>query len=515
MNTLTQAPATAPAIDRSMNGWRPLFYFTVFWGALIPWLAPHPPMIDLPQHAAQLMLLKAMAVGGSPWLDLFRLNPYTPYFIGFGLALPLAFVMTAAAALKTLLTVAYLCFVFASVQLRRQFGADSRMDWMAVPVFFGFTYLWGFFTFLVAAPVALWFILLADRHAGDTTARRSAGLVALGLVLMLSHGLCFLFACGIGGALATVNARSLRGWMRALIPYVVLGVVLVAYSAVRSRAEAQFGMPPTVPAINWHVGLRHEILVYPFGAQWHPLLVFACAALLAAPFALGLRLAPLRDLRRWVPAAMLFLVLGFVPHFAFETAFLYQRFGLFLFPIYALLFVAHTGAEGTWGPRRIAGLALLVLACWAVLGLQSVRTVRFAEEAAAFEEVTARIEPGQRALALIFDSKSQAFDGAGLYVHYASWYQAERSGHVDFNFAWLPQLIVRFKPEQLTPVAPTFARRPESFDWRLHRGTDYRYFFVRGDDRAFREAIRYAECAPLVVSERGPWKVYEHAKCRK
>ena len=51
---------------------RLLFALTVFWGAAIVWLAPHPPMIDLPQHAGQLALLKQLLFGQSPWADLFQ-----------------------------------------------------------------------------------------------------------------------------------------------------------------------------------------------------------------------------------------------------------------------------------------------------------------------------------------------------------------------------------------------------------------------------------------------------------
>src|SRR3954451_16068160 len=77
-----------------------LFMFTVLCSALIFWLAPHPPMIDLPQHAAQVTLLRDMLLGQSPWADYFHINVFTPYIIGYGLALPLSFIMPIAAAMK-------------------------------------------------------------------------------------------------------------------------------------------------------------------------------------------------------------------------------------------------------------------------------------------------------------------------------------------------------------------------------------------------------------------------------
>ena len=70
-----------------------LFLLTSAWGMLIFWLAPHPPMIDLPEHAAQVALLRDLLLGQSPWGDLFRINLFTPYLLGYALALPLSFLM--------------------------------------------------------------------------------------------------------------------------------------------------------------------------------------------------------------------------------------------------------------------------------------------------------------------------------------------------------------------------------------------------------------------------------------
>ena len=64
-----------------------LFLLAALWGAGIFWLAPHPPMVDLPQHAAQVALLRDLLQGASPWADFFRVNWITPYLIGYGLAL--------------------------------------------------------------------------------------------------------------------------------------------------------------------------------------------------------------------------------------------------------------------------------------------------------------------------------------------------------------------------------------------------------------------------------------------
>ena len=140
-----------------------LFVLTVIWGASIFWIAPRPPMTDLAQHAGQVALIHELLTGTSPWADVFRLNFFTPYLLGYGVALALSFFMPVAVTLKVTLSLAYVAFVFALVKLRQRFSADPRLDWFFLLSFFGPAYAWGFLTFLTAAPVAIFFILLADR----------------------------------------------------------------------------------------------------------------------------------------------------------------------------------------------------------------------------------------------------------------------------------------------------------------------------------------------------------------
>lgn len=495
-----------------------LFYATLVWGAANIWIAPHPPMVDLPQHAGQLALLKQLATGDSPWRGLFQVNPFTPYMIGFGLALPLSFILPVAATLKLLLTCAYLVFVYLCVILRKHFQADARLDWLFLLGFFGFAFKWGFFTFLVAAPLALWLILLADRYAQNPSAARGGAVGLAGLVLLFSHGLAFLFSCGVGVALVTARARTVRGWLVMLWPFAWLALALGLYFVFRASSEAVFQAPATVPAIMWQFGLRHEVLGYMFGMRWQPLFILAAVVTLGFPWVAGLR--PNWSRRAaLIPFVVLGLLLTFVPHFIFETALVYQRFALFLLPMYAWIFTSArmpAGMDVGTPNRRVAGaaLALLIATTWSVLAFNSVKTLQFAREAADFDQMQARLAPGQRALALIYDTNSETDPGDRVFRHYASWYQAERGGLVDFNFAWVQPQIVRYRPQMRPPIYLDFALRPQMFEWERHRGADYRYFFMRTGGALAVDPFRGAECAPTLLVESGRWKTYEQQNCQ-
>ena len=496
-----------------------LFILAALWGAAIFWLAPHPPMIDLPQHAAQVALLRDLLQGASPWADFFRINWLTPYLIGYGLALPLSLIMPVAAALKLLLSLAYLAFVFMCVRLRRHFGADARLDWLFLLTFFGFAYTWGFFTFLVAAPIGLWFLLLADRYAHAPSLRHAIGVTVVGLVLLASHGLVFVFAVGTGFLLLAAHARSWRTLMPTLWPYVIFGLTSLVYFLISREVSSGLALHQTLPqTLLWGNGPRiPDTLIYPLSANVQGLSVllplFTVLFMIAAPWLMGARI----DFERrssWLPHAVIVLIMLMVPSYALNTQFLYQRFALFLLPTYAWIFTRRTEPADIDDRRNVRlVMSLLILLCFAMLSVYSLRAWRFGQESADIDRLTAMIEPGQRALTLVFDTNSEADNNLKIYSHYPAWYQAEHQGLVDFNFAWFPPQIVRYRPEHLPAVRPGFEWHPERFDWREHGGQNYRYFFVRPASQSPQRLFEDAPCPPRLLMSRGSWAVYENLSC--
>lgn len=498
----------ASTLHRLLRG---LFWLTVAWGAAIVWLAPHPPLQDLPQHAGQLALLRHLLEGGSPWAAMFQITPLSPYLVGFGLTLPLSYLMPVAAAFQLVLSLAYVAFVGVCVLLRRHFGGDARLDWLFLCSYFGFAYQWGFFTFLIAAPLALGLILLTDRHAARGSGRSGLAVMLVGVLLIFTHSLVFAFAMLMSLALWALRSRHdpLTGLKRAW-PLADVGLVLLAYAMARAPTEAALALPATVPGVMWQLGVRHEVLAYAFGMKWVPAYAAAALAFAAAPFLLGLRIHGRRQPAALLIFGLLLVGLNVVPSFVFESAMVYQRFALFLFPAYAWIFAAPqpaAKAPARW--RHAAALLMLVLACWSLLALNSKRTLDFARESADFDRVVSRLEPGERALALIHDTASPATGNAGAYVNHASWYQAERGGLVEFSYAWLPQQVVRYRLEARPPVGVGFSWRPKQFDWQQHQADRYRYFFVRGGDSEAASLFKGAPCAPRLVAQDGQWRVFE------
>ena len=475
---------------------------TVALGAALFWIAPRPPMGDLPQHAAQVAMLRDLLHGGSRWSELVEINWRTPYLVGCAFATALSFVMPIMTALKTLLTISFFAFAFAGALLRKELGADERLDWLWLPGFFGLSFDYGFLTYLVAAPVGLVFLRQAVRAARAPDWREAARVVLAGVLLFFSHGLVFVFALAVAIAMLALR-RELS--LRSLAPYAILVLVAVAafvdarihhplLAGGAARTDFEWDKPG-----GWHRSfafLAYVVTSTPRDLVFVPVVL----AMLVAP--LALRDRPSRDRAALAPLAVVVLVWLFAPSEIAKTTYLYQRFALFLLPAWALAFSAKD-------VPRVRGeivQGVLAIACLVFFGGIAVRERRFARESAPFESVLAATEPGQRALAVILDARSDATKHAWAYHAWPVWYQVDRDGFVDFNFAALPPEMVRFREG----AAPQLAADVDvtSHDWRALDKAPYRYFFVR-HEAPVPEAL--FPCATLVRSE-GDWSLFE--RCR-
>ncbi len=502
---------------------RAAFLLTVVLAGSIVWVAPRPPMGDLPEHAAQVALLRDMALGRCAWADLVRINCFTPYLTGYALAFALSLVLPVIAALKAALSIAYYAFVWACLALRKSFSGDPRLDWLFVPGFFGFAFQYGLYPFLIAIPVSLGFLLVAKRFAEGPTRRRAVAVVAAGVALFFSHGIAFVFACGIGAGFLLIRRETAlrRAWTPA--PYVILGVLAVTHFVYVKAHD------PVISIVDqrlldvewdwfkpwgWHRAVNFPLFALVATGK-DPIPILCVLVVAAAPWLLGLR--PRRDDPvRWIPLLMVAVAWFLVPAQAMTTNYLSQRFAILLLPAYAFLFPRPdgAGARSPSGDRRSALVqTALALACWAFLALVAVRQREFARESAPFEEVLSAAEPGERALGLVYSPESAVVRNPYTFHVYPVWYEVDRRGFVDFNFAYFPPEMVRFRPGHFPPVPPGFDERPETFNWRTLQARRYRYFFVRHLTPLPDGFFENEECRVVLRKQAGAWSLFERTEC--
>jgi hypothetical protein len=493
----------------SWNLRRWAFVLTVAFGGALFWIAPRPPMGDLPQHAAQVVMLHDLLTGSSRWSDLVQINYLTPYLFGYALATLLTFAMPVLVALKVVITGAYFAFVRAGVSLRRELDGDARLDWLFIPGFFGLAFQYGLFPFLVAAPIGLLVLRLARKFADAPTNANAARMVVAGVVLFFCHGLVFFFCVGVGFVMAVARLKR-ANVIRVLIPYTILGLVITA-QFIHARMTEPLLAHGEAP-VNWEwdkPGGWHRILAFPncvvASNLRDPIFLPIVIAMLVAPWLLGARLAT--DRTKLAPAAAMIFTWLVVPAEIARTNLLYARFAIFLLPFYALAFRPAKDV----GRRAAIVEAALPLLCCIFFGGLGLRERKFAREAASFETVLAAAEPNERALSVVLDPVSPAIRHPWAYHAYASWYQAERGGFVDFNFAYLLPEVVRFKPGKAPPPRADV----ETFDWHAVDASLYRYYFVHHTSPISVHMFDNDQCTVSVVKEDGDFSLFEKKECHK
>ncbi|MGH7297855.1 MAG: hypothetical protein ACRELB_23145 [Polyangiaceae bacterium] len=500
------------------------FVTTALLAGGIFWIAPRPGMGDFSEHAAQIALLHDLVAGSSRWADLVRVNYFTPYWVGYGLALPLSFVMPVVSAMKLLLTLAYYGYVAACVALRRTFHDDDRLDWLFLPGFFGLAFQYGFFTYLVAAPLGILFLWVARRYATSPTRAGGLRLFAAGVLLFFCHALVFLFACAAAVGFLLVERRPLRAAAASLAPFAGLGLLCVAYFAYARLHDPLLALTKAGPVSSesvdwewtrswgWHRALNFPLFVFASGGR-DSLFFGFCIVFVAAPWLMGWR--PNRTVpASFVTFAVAVAVWFLIPAYAMKTQYLYQRAAIFLLPAYAVAFrpspdaQAATRARARWVPTVLAGLCIWFLA---VIGD---RERRFTAEAAGFETVLAAAAPGERALGLVFAPASDVIRNPYTFHAHAVWYEVDKGGFVDFNFAaFLPQ-VVRFRDDKFPRRFNGLEETPEEFDWKATGGRAYRYFFVRHLAPLPPALFDNEECRVELRAESRDWSLFERMECR-
>ena len=147
----------------SLQALPPLVLFAL--GLAIVWTPGRPAMVDIPQHAAQLAMLRDLVLGRSAWASDLQIDLATPYFLGYALALPLTLVMSPLAAIKVVLTAAFAGFGLVGRAIGRELYVPAGLDGYYFIPFFGIAWSYGFFTFLVGAPFGLGLIWASLRYA--------------------------------------------------------------------------------------------------------------------------------------------------------------------------------------------------------------------------------------------------------------------------------------------------------------------------------------------------------------
>lgn len=503
---------------------RTLFYATLAAVFLVISCSYFLPMVDLPQHAAQVQAFKAMIRGNStlPWLDNLQINWFTGYWIGYASTLLFSLFLPLNYAINLVVAAAFLLFVLSFSMLRKKLGIPPIFDWIFIPSFFGFTYILGFITYLLAIPFGI-FLLIANLNLIEKYSLKNIiTVLGLGILLYFSHILIFLFFCMISALMSLVDQKNnIKEKIKKLIPFYFLALFipvfilspdffneddLAIYFDKQFYPNFKFGFFGS-KILNfliypWTIDSKIYDVISPYTFVIIFIFVFSF------PFLTGMKLT--RDWKRYVPIASFLIAWFCFPTQAAKTSFIYQRFSIFLFPFLILIF------ENKITNKIHCVTSYFIIPMWISFSiLMTFIPMRdiflFNKENKDFISIINQIPERKQALFLSYATSNIYGRQTALYANFPVWYQALRNGWVEFNFAWFPAQIVRYKVNHVPENRPGFVWNPSNF---IHfKNCDiYDLLIVhmetQKEEEEHQKLMQQSTCSHVLSIQIGFWYVY-------
>lgn len=480
-----------------------LFLAVVLLAVAPLWIGSYLPMVDMPQHAAQIAALRELWQGNENFTRLFEINWFTPYLFGYLLLAGLAVVVPITTAAQLVVSASLVALPLLTGRLLRTAGGDERWKWLAIPCSFSFAFYWGFLSFIVAAPLGLLFLIRTIRFVEQPNLKRGIMLAAFANLLFFCHIIVLGFASLVAfGYVAGRNYRNLKALVLQSLPSAAVVPLIVVWFVVTLRSEA--AVQDGVTIYGSVLERLAQLLLQPAGhdafSPWLTPLITA-AVLLLPPLA-GCSFS--RRPERWLPFVLGLLVYMVAPRYVFSTAYFFQRLGVFLVPLWLMTWDAPRTAA-----RRLDWAAIAVVLLWSFTTIG--RFAAFARETESFRNVVASVEPGRRVASMVYDRASPYF-ATPVYLHFPAWYAATRHGIVDFNFADFISQMVRYRKDAAPRMTDLLGWYPTQFDWRANGGEQYDYFIVKArfdvSDAIFKEQRGAVE----LVTRSGWWWLYRNLR---
>jgi len=458
----------------------------------------------MPQHAAQIAAIKHLLLrDGWVFSSYFDLNFFTPYLLGYSVALLLSAVVGIPLALKLVAGAALAAFPLAGRALVRAAGGDTRWCWLLLPVPFGLAYQWGFFNFLVAAPLGLLFLRSVLKHSRVPSRHGAIRIVIWLHVLFVAHVLTAAFFSACALLILSGYAGSLRDRLLRTVPVLCILPVALIWLAMNIGNE-----PSAENQFIWAFGLHRFWALLPTLASAPQTIVgqFVGVGFLLVPLLLGAQ--PRRGVAAWGAFGLYVAWMCFVPHLLGGTSFIYERFGIFGMPLYLLAFApagegaAEARPASRWVEPGAALVALLLVA------MQVFRAWTFAADTAGYDQVMRQAKPEGRILMLSFNPGSLASD-APVALHFSGWYQAQQQGLSEFSFSTFWGVPASFKKDAPVVIKQGFEWRPWDFSWDEHGGHLYDYVLVRHPADASDWMAERTSWRMGLVARNGEWQLYE------
>jgi hypothetical protein len=481
----------------------------LFWLAIVLtlagfWLSPYPPVVDFAQHSAQIVTLQEYWSGNPAFTETFELNWFAPYTATYLVFYALALVMPVYFAGKVLITLCVLAIPLLTRRLLQEVGSDPGWSWLTIPGCLSIAFYWGLMPFMLATALGLYLLLLSVRFGREPTPAKGIGIAVCTVLLFFFHVLTLGFVALMALVmLAAMHIKEPKKIIYCWLPYTA-GLPFIAFWLITTLnrdshlEEAQI----------WFGGAEERLQtlftqIAGQGGMDQPYVQLLSLAILALPFIAGARISP--QPWRWMPFIVAVLVVSFMPAKAFGAIMLYHRLSVFLLP---LLLLALDFPEQT-RPKSHYAVMVVVVFC-AFLNIN--RFSSFDRETVGFSRILSLTEERKNVMSMAVHPWSNV-TRLPSHFHTGVWYQVEKRGIVDFNFAYFYPSFVRFRAGQHEWIEnDALVWNPLYFDWERNNGEHYDYFIISSPtdpaDMIFKDAKAQVE----LVEQFEGWWLYRPAK---
>ncbi|HVZ74125.1 MAG TPA: hypothetical protein VHJ20_17220 [Polyangia bacterium] len=441
-------------------------------------------MVDLPQHAAQISIWKHLHDPSFGFEPYFQLTYATPYLACYALARFFAEFTSVLVALELVVALTIVGLPLSLVPFFRRAGVSRWWSLLGFPLAYGFSFRWGFVTFMLGVPVLFLYLCVADDYARRPSARLGAALAVFTFALFWVHGLLLPFGAAIAGMTIARETPDVRTAARRAWPLFAPLPLVVAWV---SSGERPFNLP-NVWALGPH-RLSHLFALYGYT---RPNLSAIYVALVGVVVALRVRGSAWRG--AW-PLALTISIVLLWPFRAFGIGYGSMRFNVFLLP-FVIAWLRPRAPRVL--PAALVGLAVVVAA------VVVARFRAFDADARDYDVVAASIPPRPRVRPLIFLPGDD-----DEFVHFPAWTQAEKGGLYGFTIV-TSYTVARYKADAPRLMGTEGEYDPGAFDLAREASAHYDTFVVRADASDDEIARRVFKNAPQIslLASRGKWHVF-------
>jgi hypothetical protein len=416
------------------------------------WIVEHPPLQDLPFHLATLRLIHDHGNPAYGFADVYKLSLLeTEYLLYYVLGDFLAFFMGVKVASVAMVSLYLAGMPLSMLALLRALGKDERLALLVIPLNVNVMFCMGLLPFVFGFPMMLGALAIAARQFEKPTFRGGVTLGVAAVLVFFAHVLPFaLFGVG---CIAMFPWTRPHRWIACGAP-LAAGLALVAWWIFGSKAgggafqHLMENRPFALPAEAFAQFPKWSTNVFSDSSDEMWVVCLGLVALAAMGLSAGDRDGAKPIARGWfllpVTCAVAYLSLsgslGDVWLFA-------QRFAVpALFTCIPLLRMPR-GARG-WAITA-AAVYLLVFSTVSVCA----HFIRFErEEVGDFDDAIASMAPRKHVAGLIFDRKARVMsDTYASFLHFVSYYQAEKGGVVQFAYTGFPHWPVQYLPGKYPP----------------------------------------------------------------